>query len=318
MKKTVSIVLLLSTLLISQDSYVENQIYYMQQDGDLFEEDIATIEDEIFSARYNRYSFSRSKRLLATEVYPTHQKAFYSNCDYKIRGKKLIPIHSTCGFKYRKNRNRSKRIEWEHIVPAWHFGHQLRCWQKGGRMNCRETNTKFREMEADMHNLVPAIGEINGDRSNFKFGMIQGESRVYGKVNIEIDFSSKKVEPNRYLYGDIARTYLYMRDRYGLRISKSQEKMFIAWNNLDPVTRWERKRNKIIKKLQGNDNIYVSNYKKVEQLGSPTKTLSTKFSEIRDEFVENYPDFLDNFYKLVVEIGLTFIILSIMYRRKNR
>ncbi len=30
-------------------------------------------------------------------------------------------------------------------------------------------------MEADLHNLVPAVGEINGDRSNYRFGMISGE-----------------------------------------------------------------------------------------------------------------------------------------------
>ena len=35
-------------------------------------------------------------------------------------------------------------------------------------------------MEADLHNLVPAIGEINGDRSNFTFEHIDGEERVYG------------------------------------------------------------------------------------------------------------------------------------------
>lgn len=137
-----------------------------------YDEDIATIEDEIFSVRGEKFSFGKSKRLLATKVYPTHQKAFYSNCDYTIQEKKLIPIHQTCGFTYRKNKNRSERIEWEHVVPAWHFGHQLQCWQNGGRRNCRQTNIEFKQMEADMHNLVPAIGEINGDRSNYKYGTI--------------------------------------------------------------------------------------------------------------------------------------------------
>ena len=27
-------------------------------------------------------------------------------------------------------------------------------------------------MEADMHNLVPAIGELNADRSNYKFAAL--------------------------------------------------------------------------------------------------------------------------------------------------
>jgi deoxyribonuclease-1 len=347
MKKIIFTLILLSSLLFSEEIYdnyapqqffsrsdvdaffksetgellkkimVDGETYYMQQDGDLFEEDVATIEDRIFAARDTRYSFGKSKRLLATVVYPSHQKAFYSNCDYKVKQKKLIPIHSSCGFKHRKNKKRSQRIEWEHVVPAWHFGHQLRCWQKGGRMNCRETNTKFRQMEADMHNLVPAIGEINGDRSNFKFGVIKGENRAYGKVNMEIDFGAKKAEPQKYLYGDIARTYFYMRDRYGLRISKSQEKMFIAWNNLDPVTRWEKKKNQIIKNLQGDENLYVTHYQKIEQLGKPKTNQSTSFNEVKEELSKKYADFLKNFSAPLAGIILLVMTFFVILRRKK-
>ena len=41
-------------------------------------------------------------------------------------------------------------------------------------------------MESDLHNLFPSIGEVNGDRSNYIFGEIPGESRVYGQCDIEI------------------------------------------------------------------------------------------------------------------------------------
>ena len=297
---------------------VDGHEYYLQQDGDLFEEDVATIEDLVFSAKGSLFSFGRSKRLLATKVYPTHEKAFYSNCDYKIKEKKLIPIHKTCGFKYRKNKNRSERIEWEHVVPAWHFGHQLRCWQKGGRMTCRQTNTKFKQMEADMHNLVPAIGEINGDRSNFKYAMVEGEKRAYGKVDMEILFSGKKAEPAPFIYGDIARTYFYMRERYGLRLSKAQEKMFIAWNNLDPVSAWEKRRNKLIKSLQGDDNPYVSNYKKIEQLGKITKNISTDFNVVKEELSSKYASILDEFSPVIGGLILSLMTAFVVYRRKKK
>ena len=296
---------------------VDGHEYYMQQDGDLFEEDVATIEDVLFTAKGQTFSFGKSKRLLATKVYTNHQKAFYSNCDYAIKEKKLIPIHETCGFKYRKNKNRSERIEWEHVVPAWHFGHQLRCWQNGGRMTCRSTNTKFKQMEADMHNLVPAIGEINGDRSNFKYGMIEGETRAYGKVNVEIAFPNKKVEPRESVFGDIARVYFYMRDRYGLRISKSQEKMFIAWNNMDPVTAWEKKRNQIIKKLQGDDNLYVSNYQIIEQLGSINSDTSTDYNEVKEELSEEYASILNELSAPLSAGLLILLTLYTIYRRKQ-
>ena len=297
---------------------VDGHEYYLQQDGDLFEEDVATIEDLVFSAKGSLFSFGRSKRLLATKVYPTHEKAFYSNCDYKIKEKKLIPIHKTCGFKYRKNKKRSERIEWEHVVPAWHFGHQLRCWQKGGRMTCRQTNTKFKQMEADMHNLVPAIGEINGDRSNFKYAMVEGEKRAYGKVDMEILFSGKKAEPAPFIYGDIARTYFYMRERYGLRLSKAQEKMFIAWNNLDPVSAWEKRRNKLIKSLQGDDNPYVSNYKKIEQLGKITKNISTDFNVVKEELSSKYASILDEFSPVIGGLILSLMTAFVVYRRKKK
>jgi len=297
---------------------VQGKTYYMQQDGDLADEDVATIDDTIFSAKDSTYSFGKSKRLLALKVYPQHQKAFYSNCDYKIKEKKLILLPKTCGFHYRKNKIRSERIEWEHIVPAWHFGHQLHCWQNGGRMTCRQTNSKFRQMEADMHNLVPAIGEINGDRSNFRYAMIEGEERLYGKVDMEIAFPKKKAEPREEVRGDIARTYFYMRDRYGLRISRTQEKMFIAWNNLDPVSRWEREKNQIIKELQGDENLYITNYKKLKQLGERKKDkLSTDFNEVQEELKEKYASILNQFSAPVATILLFLLTAFVLYRRKN-
>jgi len=304
---------------------VDGQEYYMEQDGDLYDEDVATIDEPILSAKGESFSFSRSKRLLATKIYPHHPKAFYSSCDYQVKEKKLIPIHQSCGFHYRKNKNRSERIEWEHIVPAWHFGHQLKCWQNGGRMTCRQTNTKFRQMEADMHNLVPAIGEINGDRSNFKYGMIQGESRPYGQpINMEIAFKDKRAEPQDAVFGDIARTYFYMRDRYGLQISKAQEKMFIAWNNLDPVDAWEREKNQLVKEVQGDENLYITHYRKMEQLGdNPTETTPqapqtpTELDAIKDELSQKYGAIFDQLPPTLSGILLTLIALWIWYRRRT-
>ena len=44
-----------------------------------------------------------------------------------------------------------------------------------------------------MYNLVPAVGEINGLRSNYSFGMISGEKREFGSCDMEIE--SRKAEP---------------------------------------------------------------------------------------------------------------------------
>ncbi|MGL5047517.1 MAG: endonuclease [Shewanella sp.] len=82
--------------------------------------------------------------------------SFYCGCDIQIKGKSWKPDLASCGYQVRKQEARANRIEWEHIVPAWEFGHQLQCWQKGGRKNCATNSNEFNKMEADMHNLVPA------------------------------------------------------------------------------------------------------------------------------------------------------------------
>ncbi|MFZ1342403.1 endonuclease [Thiothrix eikelboomii] len=233
--------------------------------GDLPDEDIASLEAPALTARSLDYSFSQSKWGLAQKVYKNHRLAFYSGCQFRAQQKLLAPDWKSCGYQARKNPERAKRIEWEHVVPAWVFGHQLKCWQQGGRAHCRDTNAQFRQMEADMHNLVPAIGELNGDRSNLPYGMVKGEPRAYGaKVNMEIDFKTRTAEPPDQVYGDIARINFYMRERYHFSLSSQQLQLFTAWNNLDPVDAWEQQRNELIRQAQGNDNPYVTHYQRLD------------------------------------------------------
>ena len=112
-------------------------------------------------------------------------------------------------------------------------------------------------MQADMFNLYPAIGEVNGRRSNYSMAIIKGEKREFGKCDIEI--KNKKVEPKESIRGEIARTYLYMDSVYPGRgiISKKNRKLFDSWNQSDPVDEWECERAKRIEKIQGNVNEVV-------------------------------------------------------------
>lgn len=200
-------------------------------------------------------SFRQAKQL-AEEIYADHPRTFYCGCDYRREGRKLRPQPASCGYRLRKSQTRATRIEWEHVVPAWAFGHQRQCWQQGGRRACRK-DPEFRRMEADLHNLVPAIGELNGDRSNFRFGLLEGEPRRYGQCDFEVDFKARVAEPAEAIRGDIARIYLYMADRYRLRLSRQQRRLFEAWHRTDPVDDWERQRNQRIRAIQGNGNPYV-------------------------------------------------------------
>lgn len=52
-------------------------------------------------------------------------------------------------------------------MPAQNFGKHLPCWKEGHRKAYKK-DPLFTKMEADKQNLVTAIGEINGNRSNYK------------------------------------------------------------------------------------------------------------------------------------------------------
>lgn len=209
-------------------------------------------------------SFSSAKKILARDLYRDDDRVtFYCGCRFDeqpISGKpgrtRLTPAAESCGLQPRKNANRAARIEWEHVVPAWEFGHQLQCWQNGGRKACGK-DPVFRRMEADLYNLVPAVGELNGDRSNYRFGMIEGEPRAYGACDFEVDFKQRVAEPPEQVRGDIARTYFYMEDRYGLKLSRKQRQLFEAWSKMDPVDPVEQRRARSIAAIQGHENPFV-------------------------------------------------------------
>ena len=112
-------------------------------------------------------------------------------------------------------------------------------------------------METDLHNLVPAVGELNGDRSNRPFGMVVGEPRAYGRCDFEVDFSIDVVEPRPKVRGNIARIYLYLHRVYGMTMDEQQLQFFKIWDQADPPDDWERERNRRIRAVHGRGNPFV-------------------------------------------------------------
>nr|VVV05042.1 Extracellular deoxyribonuclease [Aliivibrio wodanis] len=203
-------------------------------------------------------SFSKAKKL-AVKIYLDHPTSFYCGCDITWKDKKKgIPDLESCGYEVRKQEKRASRIEWEHVVPAWQFGHQRQCWQDGGRKNCTKNDKNFKMMEADLHNLVPAIGEVNGDRSNFRFSQWNGSKGAnYGQCAFKVDFKGRVAEPPAQSRGAIARTYMYMNKEYRFNLSKAQRQLMEAWDKQYPVSAWECERDQRIAKIQGNHNQFV-------------------------------------------------------------
>lgn len=204
---------------------------------------------------YHQNNFSQAKAY-AAQINADAPADFYCGCKISWHGKKGVPDLSSCGYSVRKNANRAERIEWEHVMPAWEFGHQRQCWQNGGRKSCSK-DADYRRIESDLHNLQPAIGEVNGDRNNFQYSQWNGGEQQYGQCSMKVDFKQKLAQPPERARGAIARTYFYMRDQYHLRLSRQQTQLFTAWDKQYPVTSWECERDNRIAKVQGNHNSYV-------------------------------------------------------------
>ena len=76
-------------------------------------------------------------------------------------------------------------------MPAYDIGRQRQCWQESGRDNCRRTDEVFRRAEAGLHNLVPVLGEVNGDRSNMRFAMVNNPVHKYDACQVAVSFQER-------------------------------------------------------------------------------------------------------------------------------
>ncbi|OZI25209.1 endonuclease [Bordetella genomosp. 7] len=197
--------------------------------------------------------YQHAKQVLP-RVHGSSGSTFYCGCPY--RGKS-IDLRA-CGYTIRKDASRARRVEWEHIVPAWAIGHQRQCWQRGGRKHCSATDAAFRKAEGDLHNLVPAIGELNNDRSNFRYTVWDNQPRMYGQCQMVVDFKGRRAQPPQRARGAIARATFYMVETYRLNLSAQERRLYCVWARTYPVTEQERVRDRKIQAIQGNSNRYVS------------------------------------------------------------
>lgn len=215
-------------------------------------------------------SFSKAKRL-AVEIYQDHPTSFYCGCAITWQGKKGLPDLAGCGYEVRKQEKRANRIEWEHVVPAENFGRAFIEWREGhpqcvnskgkaykGRSCATKMNPTYRSMQADLHNLTPAVGEVNGDRSNYAFLPWNGNNGAfYGQCDMKIDFKNRRADPPEQSRGAIARTYLYMNQEYKMALSSQQRQLMEAWNRQYPISTWECERDRRIANIQDNHNSFV-------------------------------------------------------------
>lgn len=206
-------------------------------------------------------TFDQAKVELRERVYFDRnlQGDTYCGCTWRWVGRTGGRIDPrSCGYEVRALPERAARIEYEHITPAWSFGHQRQCWQNGGRKNCVATDPVFRAMEADAHNLTVVVGEVNADRSHYNYAQLSKTPYQYGACATRVDFNQRAAEPRDEAKGLVARVQLYMHDWYGLRMSQQQQQLFTAWDRMYPPSDWELERDRRIAKVMGHSNPYVT------------------------------------------------------------
>lgn len=179
------------------------------------------------------------KNVLYNVIYKNHNRTLYEGCRY--RDGKID--YSDCKYipKEDNYKPRAFIVEAEHIVPASLLpARQFPCWETSGRENCEKYDPKAQAMIFDLHNLAPAIGQVNVHRSNLRYGEKPGT-----------------FEPVDCVKGDVARIWLYVKLRYGVVFASGEEEMFLRWSKMDPVSPWESMREKRIRDYTFVTNPYV-------------------------------------------------------------
>ena len=204
----------------------------------------------------------------------------YCGCSFLVEpGHGMRVDLAACGYVAARDRARAERIEWEHAVPASAFGHTFAEWREGdpkcvdghgkrfrGRKCARLASAEFARIEADLHNLFPVVGEVNGLRSDLPMGVLDGARPPSSAASNSFHFGAcqSAIErgvflPRREVRGDLARAYKYMNRSYPERhlIDDAHRVVFDAWDTEDPPDAWERDRNKRIAARQGNANGFI-------------------------------------------------------------
>lgn len=169
------------------------------------------------------------------QLYPNGGRTLY--CDQEFQGHAPLNI--------------------EHVYAATWMAQHLQC---GSPTQCRRHpthKTRFNHMEADLHNLYPAMGGINSARSNHRFGIISGEARSLVACDFEVDTSAKISEPRPGARDEIARAIFYMHKEYGLPVGPAMLADLKQCHQNDPPSTYEVWRNDTIERLQGTRNPFI-------------------------------------------------------------
>jgi endonuclease I len=168
----------------------------------------------------------------------------------------------------------------------------------GDFVNCEHTwpQSKFGKalpMRSDLHHLYGTLSVPNNRRGSLPFGYVTGGAKY------ENSFGSKGdghfFEPADEAKGNIARAQFYFYTRYYDRniwqktnrseYWTSRLATLMKWHEQDPVDEWEKSRNELIYKYQGNRNPFIDFPEFAELIGVDAFAAGNKSIE-SDEAIE--------------------------------
>ncbi len=159
----------------------------------------------------------------------------------------------------------NQSMVWMQVVPDIFYGRNMACMNDNvcvseftgkafkGERCCRRVNSTYRQMEAELFNLIPVVSAVAEKRKDKIFGEVKTAKETVGGVKFDENF----IEPPDSVKGNIARVYLYMDERYGLQLSSAQKELFLRWHRLDAVDQRECSIAKVFTKVQGVPNNWI-------------------------------------------------------------
>lgn len=155
----------------------------------------------------------------------------------------------------------------EHVMPANWMVEQYR---ENGQPECIDRDdcpvSEYGFAEADLHNMWPAISNVNSSRRNHPLDELDdADNHHHSGFNERFNYSdferrggsNAAVEPRDSVKGELSRSLLYMSEEYGVPL-RGMRAMLERWNQDDPADFREMWRNEAIFRLQGNRNRFIT------------------------------------------------------------
>jgi len=208
-----------------------------------------------------------SYRMATTEAYSLYVDA---------RPSQSTDIYCGLRFKVDPSEPEERPTTWLSLEHAYAADWMADVFGCANRTECRRhpdpaKKARFNHAEGDLHNLFPAVKNLNSARGKRLFGEIPGAGArelTIGDKTFTCDFQleGNLVEPRRVAKGNLARGILYMCAEYGFPVDPDMLVVLKKWNKSDKPTVFERKRNDLIAQVQGTRNKFIDDPSEVDNL----------------------------------------------------